>query len=317
MKNIVLIGGGTGTSTLAKGLRAKGAAVSIVVSMADDGGSTGILRRELGVLPPGDVRQCMLALSNADADLQKLIAYRFEDGGLKGHNVGNLLFAALEKTTGDFAGAVSKMSEMLQVQGSVIPVTLDNVTLMTHFTTGEVLEGESTLHNANLQDFDHMELSPTPAANAEAITAIESADTVVIAPGAFFSSTTPPLLVPGIAEAIARTNAKSVYICNLANKAGHNEGWSVSDYTNRIESLLKEPLDHVIFNTDLPEQTFAKYAREGESLVSYQKEDTLAPKFIGGDLLEVVKPSQADADLLTRSTIRHNSAIVAESILDL
>lgn len=317
MKQFVLIGGGTGTSTLAKGLREKGAAVSIVVSMADDGGSTGILRRELGVLPPGDVRQCMLALSQADEETKQLIAYRFEKGGLKGHNVGNLLFAALEKTTGDFGSAAKKMADMLQVQGNVIPVTLDNVTLMTHLTTGEVLEGESTLHNANLQDFDYMELSPLPAANPDAIDAIESADIVVIAPGAFFSSTTPPLLVPGIPEAIARSSAKSVYVCNLANKAGLNEGWSVTDYTARIESLLKEPLDHVIFNKDLPEETFQKYAREGESLVTYKEANNLPPKFVGADLLEVVKPKQANADLLTRSTIRHNPSIAADALLNL
>ncbi len=181
-KKVVVIGGGTGTYTVLTGLKAYPLNLSAIVTMADDGGSTGILRDELGVLPPGDVRQCLVALSRSDRLMRELMNYRFSRGSLKGHNFGNILLSALEKVTGSFDAAVEKASDILRLAGRVFPATLDKVRLVTYLENGRILKGERTIHSANLKRVRDFKLFPRAKANPKAVEAILKADAVIMGP---------------------------------------------------------------------------------------------------------------------------------------
>ncbi|MFH1711810.1 MAG: gluconeogenesis factor YvcK family protein [Patescibacteria group bacterium] len=317
MKKIVVIGGGTGTSTLLTGLRKFDVELSAIVSMADNGGSTGILRRELGVMPPGDIRQCLLALSHADDEMKKLVAYRFDQGSLKGQNCGNLILAALEKSTGNFESALKFASEYLKVEGQVLPITLDDVNIKTQLTTGETLPGESSLHQANLKDFDHQELEPIATLNPRALDAINEADTIIFAPGDFYSSVAPNFLVKGLPEAVRASQAKVIYIANLVTKAGHTDGWTVERFVEEIELRLQGKLDHVIYNNKLPSvEIFERYTNEGEKLVTFDPKNMIPPKYVGDDHLEIISKGGPKKDLIVRSNIRHNPDLIAKAVFD-
>src|SRR5688572_12810547 len=256
---IVVIGGGTGSFTLLSGLKHYTNRLTALVNMVDDGGSTGQLRDELGVLPPGDVRQCLVALSESPK-VRELFNYRFEEGSLAGHAFGNLFITALEKLTGNFAEAVDTAAEVLRVQGQVVPATLDNVRLtMTWPDQRVVLSGERVI------DVDHfvhdprkatLSLTPMPQANPAAIAAIREADLVVIAPGDLYTSIGPILVADGFGEALKTTAAKVVYVCNLVTKQGQTEGFTVVDHAQEIERFVGAPvLDVVLFSGHRPQAT--------------------------------------------------------------
>lgn len=320
---IAVIGGGTGSFTLLSALKEHTSQLAALVNMADDGGSTGQLRDELGVLPPGDIRQCLVALSDSPK-VRDLFNYRFEEGSFKGHAFGNLFLTALEKMTGDFGSGVELAGEVLGIRGVVEPVTLTSVTLMLR-RGDEVTEGE---YQISEMDFEgaHPELwlSPKPVPNPQAIRAIEAADVVVIAPGNLYSSLAPALLVPGIGEALQRTAAYCVYVCNLVTKPGQTDGYRVDDFASEIERFAGAPfLDAVLFNTEKPsDELMDKYARMGEKSVIYD-EDVLREKpyvAVGTRLLSssVWKGgSAADPIAASRSLIRHDSNAVAGAIMKL
>lgn len=269
-KNIVVIGGGTGTFTVLSGLKRYPYNLAAIVTMSDDGGSTGMLRDELGVLPPGDVRQCIVALSSSDKLMRTLMNYRFDNGKLKGHSFGNLLLSALEKITGSFDEAVEKAGEVLRIRGRVVPATLDEVRLMAQVGK-RIIRGEEKIQNSHLNGtLNHLWLEPVARANPKALSAIREADCIVIGPGNLYASLIPNLLVRGIPEAIRKSKAKKIFICNLMTKMEHTHGWSVADYVQAIEKYMGAPLDVVVFNNKRPEADILKrYAREGDTLTSW------------------------------------------------
>lgn len=321
---IAVIGGGTGSFTLLSALKDHTSQIAALVNMADDGGSTGILRDELGALPPGDVRQCLVALSDTP-ELRDLFNYRFEEGSLKGHAFGNLFLSALEKMKGNFTEGVELASELLNITGVVEPITLTNVTLAMKDKNGQTVRGEFRISD---MDFDKsrptMWLEPDAEANPKAITAINQADMVVIAPGNLYSSLAPALIVPGIGEALQKTKAMRVYVCNLVTKPGQTDGFMVSDFVGELERFVGGPfLDAVLFNTEKPdEELITKYAKEGELPVEYDQAVLHDARYIaaGAQLLSGAiwkNTNKSDPIAATRTLIRHDSRAVANSLMEL
>jgi uncharacterized cofD-like protein len=318
---IVVIGGGTGSFMVLSALKDYTDDITALVSMADDGGSTGQLRDELGVLPPGDARQCLVALSKSPK-VRDLFTYRFEEGSLKGHSFGNLFITALEKMSGNFADAIDTAGEVLDIDGRVVPITLDSVTLC-------VNDGKKDIcHERNIREAIFAKLRPRlwmrpdPKANPTAIKAIKEADLVVIAPGGLYESLGSTLSVRGVGKALAGSKAKKVYVCNLMNQTGHTDDFSVNDYAEELERLAgAEFLDYVIFNKNRPSDELLKlYAKKGETPVRVDEAEfkTAHYKAKGSDLLsnKIWKNSSgSDALAHQRALIRHDSNKVARRIM--
>jgi len=269
-KNVVVIGGGTGTFTVLTGLKKYPLNLTAIVAMSDSGGSTGILRDELGVLPAGDVVRCLIALSSSDKLMRTLMDYRFENGKLKGHRFGNLLLSALEKTSGSFDQAVERASDVLRIRGRVVPATLDKVDLMAQVGK-RIIRSEEKIQTAHLNgSLKHIWLEPVARANPKALTAIREADVIIIGPGNFYASVLPNLLVRRIPETIRKSKAKKIYVCNLMTKKEHTRGWSVADHVNALEKYLGGPIGVVVYNNKKPPANILKsYAREGDTLIAW------------------------------------------------
>ena len=318
---IVVIGGGTGSFVVLSGLKNYSSHITTLVSMADDGGSSGVLRDELGVLPPGDVRQCLVALSKAPR-LRDLFNYRFEEGDLSGHSFGNLFLTALEKTTGNFAEAVDEASRVLDIgEHRVVPITLDQITLV-------VDDGEREIwheREIRLAKFKHLRpqlrLEPRPEPNPAALAAIAEADLIVLCPGGLYESLGASLSIHGIGAALAQATAKKVYVCNLMNQDNHTPEFTVTDYADEIERLAGcAVLDEVIYNTNIPSgETMKHYAAQGERpvrLPDLRRKRHYALR--GADLLSRQiwrNNSGADALAAQRALIRHDSKRLAQCIL--
>lgn len=322
MKNIVTIGGGTGSYTLLRGLKKyDDINISAIVSMADDGGSTGRLRDQLGVLPAGDVRQCLVALSEHSETIRELMSYRFEEGGLSGHNFGNIFLAALEKVAGSFTKGVKVASDILKIKGHVIPVTENEATLCVTLKDGTTLVGENSINHQDTQTsgvaFVHFEKNV--ALSKDARDAIYHADLIVLGPGNLYCSVLPNLVVNGFREALSEARAKIVLPLNLTNKKGHTEHWRVSNYVQEIEKYIERPVDVILVNDDAPsDEQIAVYRLEEGSgvLVENDMEDARIRK---APLLskEIVQHSRSDAVANMRSFIRHDSDKLAQEIIRL
>lgn len=321
--NIVVIGGGTGSFTLLSGLKNYTHNITALVNMVDDGGSTGQLRDELGVLPAGDVRQCLVALSTSPK-VRDLFNYRFDEGSMKGHAFGNLFMAALEKMTGNFTEAVKVAGEVLNIRGRVEPITFDNITLVTRLADGTVVRGQHEAESLIIPVGERpwLDLEPTARINPQARQAILSADLVVIAPGLLYGSLAPALLVSGVTRALAETKAKKVYVCNLVNKPGQTDEFTVADYASEIERFAGVKLDHVLYNNHRPSQELIdRYAKDGEMLVEWNKEELKKEHFYasGKRLIadEVWENTNAASDPLAaqRSLIRHDADRVARELM--
>ena len=321
--NIVVIGGGTGSFTLLSGLKNYTHNITALVNMVDDGGSTGQLRDELGVLPAGDVRQCLVALSTSPK-VRDLFNYRFDEGSMKGHAFGNLFMAALEKMTGNFTEAVKVAGEVLNIRGRVEPITFDNITLVTRLADGTVVRGQHEAESLIIPVGERpwLDLEPTARINPQARQAILNADLVVIAPGLLYGSLAPALLVSGVTHALAETKAKKVYVCNLVNKPGQTDEFTVADYASEIERFAGVKLDHVLYNNHRPSQELIdRYAKDGELLVEWNKEELKKKLFYasGKRLIadEVWENTNAASDPLAaqRSLIRHDADRVARELM--
>lgn len=322
---VVVIGGGTGSFTLLRSLKNYTRHINALVNMADDGGSTGVLRDELGVLPPGDVRQCLVALSESER-VRDLFNYRFEEGTFAGHAFGNLFMAALEKMSGNFAEAVEEASRVLNIVGRVEPITLDPVTLVMEKANGEVTKGEFQIGHADFKGVTRpaMRLEPTPTLNPKAAEAIANADLVVVAPGNLYGSLAPALIVPGMHEALTETSAKKIYVANLVTKPGQTDGFSVADLAAEIERFADFQLDYVLYNNKKPDERLLKrYAHEGELPVEY--DDTELRKmhyrakgdnFISGEFV-AYNSAKSDPIAHTRTFIRHDADKVARALMKL
>lgn len=248
---IVAIGGGTGLSVLLRGLKAHTDNLTAIITVADDGGSSGRLRRELGVLPPGDFRNCLVAMSESEPLLAELFQYRFDQGdGLKGHSFGNLFIVAMTSVTESFQQALLESSKVLAVQGQILPATLDNLNLSARLRDGRTVQGESSIVEHGSQ-IDELFIDPvSPEAYPPAVEAIQQADMIVIGPGSLFTSLLPNLLVPDIRKALDETAALKVYVCNVATQVGETDGYSVEDHVKTLQSYTFEGIaDHTVADT--------------------------------------------------------------------
>lgn len=253
---IVAIGGGTGLSVLLRGLKEVTSNITAVVTVADDGGSSGKLRTQMGVPPMGDIRMCIAALADAEPAMSRLLQYRFPAGNghdphFAGHAFGNLLIAAMTDVNGDFEEGVRQSNRVLAVRGSVVPVAGQPITLHARMKDGTTLDGESTIERS--RGVERIWITPDDISpSAEALSAITSADVVVIGPGSLYTSLLPPLLVPGMREALASSHAARVFVCNVATQLGETEGYSVADHLAALaEHGLSGMIDAVVVNNNL------------------------------------------------------------------
>lgn len=270
---ITCIGGGTGLSTMLRGLKRFSPNITAIVTVTDDGGGSGVLRNELAMPPPGDIRNCLLALSNTEPTMSKLLNYRFSGGSLKGQSFGNLFLAAMHGISSSFDEAVTKMADVLAITGRVLPVTNENVWLTARFADGSRIFGESNINYAKLRKgcrITNVALSPKhPKALPESIKAIEEADILVLGPGSLYTSIIPNLLVDGITDAICRCKGTKIYVSNLMTQPGETEGYTVSDH---VSALLMHSgcklIDYCIVNSNsAPENIVKKYKLEGSTEV--------------------------------------------------
>lgn len=323
LKKVVVIGGGTGTFTVLSGLKAYPLDLAAIVTMADDGGSTGKLRDEFGVLPPGDIRQCLVALSDAPIVLRKLFNHRFDKGELSGHSFGNIFISTLEQVTGSLDEALDVIAKVLNIRGRVIPVTLSKVRLVTKLKNGKVLEGESVLSNYQLLSrfgIEKIYLKPKAKANSKALLAIKNADVIIVGPGNLYASIVPNFLVEGVGKAFIQSRAKKIYVASLMNKHGHTDDFVVSDYVRVIEEILGMGgvFDTVLYNTTKPSSVLIqKYADEGEPVLCGKIMKNVERRFVGEDLLSKKLPSLPKKDLLRRTFIRHDQKKLAKTIMKL
>lgn len=312
-KHIVVIGGGTGTYTVLSGLKKHPIYLSAIVSMADDGGSTGVLREEFGILPPGDVRRALIALSHQPNQfLVDLFNYRFKEGGVNGHNFGNLILTALERVTGNFEQAVEKAAQMLDVRnGQVIPVTLSKISLACELEDGSVVRGETNIdvpkHDGTLR-VARAWIEPKGRPNPRAIRVIKDADLIIVGPGDLYTSIIPNFLVPGVREAVIKSDAKKIYIMNLMTKYGETHGFVAEDFLETIEGYLdKKIFDIALVNSKKPaESLLKKYRKENSFFIDdffTRPPGTRKPKLVHSDFLRA------------GSLIRHDPEKLAHAIM--
>lgn len=308
-KKILVIGGGTGIFAALTGLKKHFKNLTAVVTMADDGGSAGILREEFGILPPGDIRRALIALSATDNKiLSELFGYRFAQGsGLSGHAFGNLMLTALERVTGSFEKAIEEAGKILSIEGRVLPVTLTKVSLSAELEDGRIVRGETNIdipkHDGRL-GIKKVWLEPDVLLNPAAKKAIMEADAVVIGPGDLYTSLIPNLLVKGMKEALRSTKGKKIYFVNLMTKFGETTGFRASDFVKTLEQYLgKGVLDYVVVNKTKPTaMRFRPYAKE-------------KAEFVEPDLENLKKPTPVETSLIRKyGFVRHDADKVAELI---
>lgn len=305
-KRVVVIGGGTGTFTVLSGLKNYPLDLSAIVTMADDGGSTGVLRDELGVLPPGDVRRSLIALSDSSKLLRDLFNYRFENQSLRGHSFGNLFLTALEKVSGKFATAVEEAEKILNIRGRVIPVTLNNVRLSARLMDGTLITGETNIDipkHASHAAIEKVWLTPQAKINPAAAKAIHDADLIVVGPGDIYTSLIPNLLVRGVPEAIRRSRAKKLYVVNLVNKFGETHGFRAEKYLATMERYLgRGVFDIVVFNRARPSpRVLARYRKEkAEFVTPPERIKKTHPRYVVADLISKGKLFRHDPDRLAQ-----------------
>ncbi|MDD4989134.1 MAG: YvcK family protein [Candidatus Pacebacteria bacterium] len=308
----VVMGGGTGTFMVLSSLKHFVSDISAVITMADDGGSTGVLRDELGVLPPGDVRQSLVALSSSSEVMRELFNYRFSTGTFNGHSFGNIFLTALEKVTGSFAKAVVTAGEILHITGQVIPVTTDNVRLCVERGDGSIVQGQKMMISSGFFKGEKTRffLEPKATINPLAKKAILEADLIILGPGNLHSSLIPILLTDGMSETLKEAKGKKIYITNMMTQPGQTENFSVTDFVDEVEKYAgKDAFDYVVYNDKKPAQELLDtYAKEGEKLVSANKKDFEGKNYkaIGENLVssKIIPPKEGDK--IHRPLIRHD-----------
>ena len=320
-KRIVVIGGGTGTFVALTGLKYYPLHLSAIITMMDSGGSTGRLRDQLGVLPPGDLRQALVALSRADTIWRDLFVYRFENGDLNGHNFGNIFLSALEKITGSMEEAIEWATTILNTQGDVFPVTYENAELCVELTDGKKICGETNIDEWQegkiRKPIARAYLQPDVSANPAAIDAIKEADLIVIGPGDLYTSIVPNLLVRGIREAIASSSARKVYVMNLMTKNGQTESYTARKHVQDLVRYTGDVLQTVLVNTQMPDQkALMWYRKAGEEMV--QNDLQKGPyDIVLDELVDTSMMHKTSSDVLRRSLIRHDPHKLASALVKL
>ena len=295
-----------------RGLKQYTSHITAIVTVGDDGGGSGKLREDLGMLPPGDIRNCILALADTEPLMEDLLQYRFTEGSLKGQCFGNLFLAAMAGISENFEDAVQKMSSVLAVKGKVLPVTLDDMKLVAELENGEIIEGESKIpsevivRNTRIKKIAIKPIDAKPL--EEAIKAINNADVIIMGPGSLYTSIIPNLLVKGIPEAICKSPAKKVYISNVMTQPGETDGFKVSNHLKVLMDYgVAENIDYVIANNGIiPPDIKEKYAKENAELVvlDYENISNLNVNVIEADLIKI-----------TKRYVKHNAEKLAELIM--
>ncbi|MDO8610371.1 MAG: YvcK family protein [bacterium] len=310
MKNVTVVGGGTGTFVVLSGLKNTSVNLSVIVNMMDSGGSTGRLRDQYGVLPPGDLRQCLVALSDAPELWRKLFLYRFDGGDLDGHNFGNIFLSALEKTSANYTDVIKSASFVLKTKGAVIPVTFKQSHLVVQYKDGTILKGEGKI-DVNFKETSGIErayLDPEVEVNPEVITQLTKSDFIIIGPGDLYTSIIPILLIDSVAEKIVKSKAKIIYIMNLMTKSGQTTNYSALDHLRDLQKYLHRSSDYVILNNEnIPEKIVDWYSANNEKIV---EDDMTSENFKGiiirEGLVDVNEIEKEKGDALSRSIVRHN-----------
>ncbi len=298
---IVAIGGGTGLSVLLRGLKAYTDNLTAIVTVGDDGGSSGRLREELGVLPPGDFRNCLVAMSDAESLVAELFQYRFEQGDcLKGHSFGNLFIAAMTSVTNGFDEALVESSRVLAVHGRIVPATMDNLRLSVRLNDGEVIHGESNVSEA-LGGIDRLMIDPPDAvAHPMAVEALLDAQLIVIGPGSLYTSILPNLMVKGISDAIRKSPATKIYVSNIATQQGETEGYSVADHYDALtEHTFPDIVDGLIAN-DNPRELGPDFFG---TPVRYNGESMNGAQLHLRELTDASHPVRHDSEKLARAIV--------------
>lgn len=309
-KRLVAIGGGTGLSTVLGGLRRYFHDMTAIVTVADDGGSSGKLRTQLGMLPPGDIRNCLCALANSE--LKEVMNYRFTEGELKGHPFGNLCIAAFNGVCSNFVEAVDKMNRILETDGLVVPVTNENINLCAYLENGDIIWGESSIgKRIGREKIDRIELRPKcPAAVETAVGKILDADIILFGPGSLYTSIIPNLLVDGITDAVRKSSAVKIYVCNLMTQPGETIGYSAYEHIRAIEKhTYPDIMDYIIANDEqISPGLMERYALEGAEQVAVTKENFKGKK-------TVLKSGGLVSD--NEEFLRHDVDALAKMIMEL
>lgn len=310
---ILAIGGGTGLSTLLKGIKNYSSDITAIVTMADDGGGSGVLRRSFGMLPPGDVRNCLLALSDIEPEMNTLLSHRFEKGELKGQSFGNLFLLAMNEIYGSFEEAVKMASSILRVKGTVMPITVNDVNIEATYDDKSKAFGESILPAEAIKDnkkIKRVELCPKDVEPLDGvITAINKADIILIGPGSLYTSIIPNLLVKGVTEAIISSPAKKIYVQNVMTQHGETDGMSVKDHVEAIFEHSDKIFDSIIINNKvLSEDLKKKYQEEYQEQIFLTDGDKRfleeeAIDYIEGDCLDGGDYARHDSEKLSNMII--------------
>ncbi|WCR30056.1 YvcK family protein [Paenibacillus thiaminolyticus] len=310
LPRIVVMGGGTGLSVMLRGLKEKPLDITAIVTVADDGGSSGILRQELQMPPPGDIRNVLTALADVEPSLSEMLKYRFPNGtGLAGHSLGNLILAAMTDITGDFVAGIRELSRVLAVRGRVLPAANQAIVLNAEMTDGTIVEGESAIPLAG-QRIKRVFFEPAQVeALPEAVQALQEADAILVGPGSLYTSIIPTLLVPKLAQAVKESDAVKIFVCNVMTQPGETDNYKVSDHLEAIQQHVGEHLfDYVIVNDGkIPPQVQDRYAEQGARAVHL-------------DLDEVTKRGYkviADSLVLFRTYLRHDADKLSHHIYQL
>ncbi|MCX7996749.1 MAG: YvcK family protein [Patescibacteria group bacterium] len=315
MKKVTVIGGGTGTFVVLSGLKKFDLDLGVIVTMMDSGGSTGRLRDQLGVLPPGDLRQCLVALSEAPALWRKLFLYRFENGDLKGHNFGNIFLSALEKVSDDYSQVIDSAEYVLKTKGEVVPVTFEKAHLCVEYESGKKLCGEGYIdeNNHETSRIVNAYVEPDVAVNPRARERIAESDYVVIGPGDLYTSIIPVLVIDGIAEVLRKSKATIIYNMNLMTKMGQTYHYTAAEHVRDLERYIGRQPDVVICNSgSIDPATLEWYNKHNEIPVSNNLSGNFTGKIIEADLIDRNTIEKQESDELTRSILRHDSWKLAE-----
>ena len=321
---VVAIGGGTGTSALLEGLKEFTSNITTIVTVTDTGRSTGIIRRELNMPAPGDIRNCLLALANSERLMYDLFQYRFENGTLEGYSFGNLFIAALTKLTGSFEKAIEEASKILKLEGKVLPSTLDNVNICAELEDGNILEQEDSIIDRH-NNYVHLRSKikrvfhkPEARVNEKVLKTIEEADLIVLSPGSLFTSIIGNLLIKGIPEAINKSKAKKVYVCNIMTQVSQTHQYKASEHIKEIIKYLKGDIDYAVLNSGKPSnELLESYRRENAFLVENDIEviKEMGVKVIVDDLLDDVDEKKLLWE--KKDLLRHNPSKIGELLVRL
>lgn len=321
MKKITVMGGGTGTFVVLSGLKQHDVDLGVIVNMMDSGGSTGRLRVQLGVLPPGDIRQCFVALSEAPDLWRRLFLYRFDGGDFAGHNFGNIFLSTLEKVSKNYDEVLDTASFVLKTKGKVLPVTHEKTHLCVEYANGTVVKGEadidSDLHEQNT--IKRAFLEPLVAAYPQSLQRIAESDMIVIGPGDLYTSIIPLFLVDGMKQALQETKAKIVYVVNLMTKSGQTNNYTAKDHIRDIEKYLGRAVDTIIMHKgELNEEIVNWYESHNEhTVIDDLKDDSRVVRANIADNMPVVQNKADKIAAYARSILRHESSRLANTIMTL